>query len=702
MSYNTGNPIGSTNPRDLFDNAKCFDSFANGPAHTYKDRLGVNRKSIPGMIAEFDSDQSQRDSHFQSAQEARAEQFDRFMEESAYALIGDYGSGLVIERHSQYVMKDGQPYRLSSFVSVPYTTTGDWATESDAFVLLGDDVLRQELASSIDPSKGAAMVLYTLPVAGAVPSNLYEKAQVMASATLNFGADPTGATNSTSALHAFYTYCLGNGHSVEIPPGEYLVTPGQLDFSMPWSDRPFPHIITAGHGAVKFIAASDIDAPMLRINNGTANAALYKLWRGGSHGGITFVDPFSASTATRRHGLSIYGFCGTEFGYMKGQNLRGDLLHFERKLYAGNNPDPYNVSSCDFKGVESIGSLGYGINNDNSVGVTHCRFKFIRVIDGVAGGIRGLGVASEYMHISMGNQRGWAIDVPFDLLVGGRTTIRLLELDNCEKCYNIGSISGLDILESRIMHRYNTAPNTSLVYWPTVSYNVGATELLVTSLNIKGFHRTHSGGPLSAIGQFVNFNNNTDLRGCKIDLDISDNGFLGVLDTQLVTGLNRNSVDMVVTSRGKKVASTSSIIGCSVIGAVAQKIGTSGFASEAAKIIFPTELFDTGGNYDPATGYFKAPYAGIYRFRMQLTVAMPVGTRLRFGLSRTTNPIYLAGGAGVAKSIFAESYSIDKEVTLAAGDLVFVIAEQNSGASINLAGTIDATVENSWSIEAMH
>ncbi|WP_353742570.1 hypothetical protein WHX55_10975 [Pseudomonas fluorescens] len=155
MSYNTRNPIGSTDPRDLSDNAKCFDSFANGPATTYKDRLGVNRKSIPGMIAEFDSDQSQRDSNFQSAQDERTDQFDRFMESSAYALIGDYGPGLVIERHSQYVMKDGQPYRLSSFVAAPYTTTGDWGAESDAFVLLGDETLRQDLINPFDPNKGA-------------------------------------------------------------------------------------------------------------------------------------------------------------------------------------------------------------------------------------------------------------------------------------------------------------------------------------------------------------------------------------------------------------------------------------------------------------------------------------------------------------------------------------------------------------------
>lgn len=577
---------------------------------------------------------------------------------------------------------------------------GTFGVDVSALVLLSQ--LENKLADTTNPANGASKVGYTFAAPGAVPSNLYQNAQSVANAVYNFGADPTGVSNSTSALLAFYTYCLSTGKPGMIPSGSYLVTPGQLNFSAGWADRPFPCISTAGYESVKFIAASDVDAPMLRINNGTATAAQYKLWRGGSHGGITFVDPFTSSSATSRHGLSIYGFNGTRFGYMCSKGLKGDLLRFERKMYATTNPDPYNVSFCEFEGVESNGSLGYGINNDNSVGVSHCRFKFIRVVDGIGGGIRGLGVASEYLHISIGNQKGWAIDVPFDTLVGGRVTVRLLELDNCEKCYNIDAISGLDVLESRIVHRYQTAPNTSAVYWPTVSYNISSSNGTATSINIKGFHRTQAGGTLATIGQFVNFNNSVNIRGCKIDLDISDNGSLGVTDQQLVTSLNRNSLDAVVTNRGKRIASTSSIVGCSVRGTSAVTVGTSGFAGVAAKLIFPTELFDTGGNYDPTTGEFTAPYAGVYRFNLRLTLTMAVGTRLRFGLSRVSPATYLVGGADYAVSALPQSYSISGVVTLAAGESVFVVAEQNSGAAVALSGTIDANVENAWSIEAMH
>lgn len=547
----------------------------------------------------------------------------------------------------------------------------------------------------------AAGIGFQLSAAGSIPTTLDKVASIVADAVVHFGADPTGLTDCSDAMDAFHIYALFTGKECRIPAGNFKFNPGRLNYSPAWIDRPFPHIRTAGYKATIFTAASDIDAPMLRINNGTAGTANYNLWRGGSYGGVTFVDPFAASTATGRHGLSIYGFGGTQFGYMKGQGLKGDLLHFERKMFGGNNPDPYNVSFCEFDGIESNASLGYGINNDNSVGVSHCRFKFVRVVDGIGGGIRGLGVASEYVHISMGNQKGWAIDAPFDTLIGGRTTIRLLELDNVEKGYNLESISGLDILESRIVHRFQTAPNVAAVYWPTVCYNISPTALIVSSLNIKALHRTQTGGTLAAIGQFVNCNNSVNLRGCKIDLDISDNGALGVLDTQLVTGLNANSLDVIVTSRGKRVASTASMIGATLRGTSGIQIPTSGFSSntESAKLIFPTVQSDNGGNYSAVTGYFTAPYTAEYRVSINLTCTMAAGSRIRLGINRVQAPVYLAGQPMYAVTAGAQSYPLIKDIKLNAGDQIYLMADQNTASPVNLSGIIDATVENYWSID---
>lgn len=48
--YNTGNPIESTDVRDMSDNAKNFDEFSNSGADTFTDRFGVYRKTINGAI----------------------------------------------------------------------------------------------------------------------------------------------------------------------------------------------------------------------------------------------------------------------------------------------------------------------------------------------------------------------------------------------------------------------------------------------------------------------------------------------------------------------------------------------------------------------------------------------------------------------------------------------------------------------------
>lgn len=67
----------------------------------------------------------------------------------------NYGAGVVIERRNQTVWRAGIPYRPNASLELPYTITGDWSTERDLFVSVGDAALRQELTS---PDMGAAMV----------------------------------------------------------------------------------------------------------------------------------------------------------------------------------------------------------------------------------------------------------------------------------------------------------------------------------------------------------------------------------------------------------------------------------------------------------------------------------------------------------------------------------------------------------------
>ena len=55
-TYNTGNPVGSPAPQDLYDNAENFDVLSTSTTlESHPDRLGVPRKTLHGMQVEFDA-----------------------------------------------------------------------------------------------------------------------------------------------------------------------------------------------------------------------------------------------------------------------------------------------------------------------------------------------------------------------------------------------------------------------------------------------------------------------------------------------------------------------------------------------------------------------------------------------------------------------------------------------------------------------
>src|SRR5690554_201835 len=133
-TYSTGNPLGSSDPRDLYDNAENLDNLVNGGQAAYNDRLGKSRKSWQGMEEEFAA----------------------FIAASGYQFAGDYAAGIEITQYNQVVRdSSGEFWRVSGSTELPYTTTGAGLPEGGAFVYAGDAVLRQEL---VNPGIGAAMV----------------------------------------------------------------------------------------------------------------------------------------------------------------------------------------------------------------------------------------------------------------------------------------------------------------------------------------------------------------------------------------------------------------------------------------------------------------------------------------------------------------------------------------------------------------
>ena len=141
-TYFTKEPLGSTSPYVLFDNAQNFDYALNDITQAiWKDRFGRNRKTYWGWEQES------------AAQLLSQEQrFNTFIQNSGYDVIGEYTAGpLTISEYNQLIRYNNELWKLKATTDVPFTTTGNdaasWVSDSAHFVSVGDAALRQELLS---------------------------------------------------------------------------------------------------------------------------------------------------------------------------------------------------------------------------------------------------------------------------------------------------------------------------------------------------------------------------------------------------------------------------------------------------------------------------------------------------------------------------------------------------------------------------
>lgn len=228
-TYLTGNPLGSTSPKDLYDNASNFDDFSLSPLPSFTDRFVKRRSTISGMEKAF---------------------YDLLLT-IGYQDIGDYDADgpLTITLRNQIFSKDGEYWRAGPSLSLPYTTVNNWAIDEPKFVSTGDASLRQALSSAL----GASMVGFQQPQAGAVTNTIEAilRRSVRLSdfdATAGSGGDDTAAfleardTGYYVELDKDKTYQIssqvaytGNGQGFFVREGwadvRMLTGPGQFDRS---------------------------------------------------------------------------------------------------------------------------------------------------------------------------------------------------------------------------------------------------------------------------------------------------------------------------------------------------------------------------------------------------------------------------------------------------------------------------------------
>ncbi len=129
-TYRTLNPLGSKDPRDLYDNAENYDTAMNDRTNEqWADRFGVSRPTWFGV--------EQRVNDYLTAQGF----------EPGFLVYVD-GSPLTVDRPTQLIQRGDNIYSVKRPASFPVELTGNWATDQNLLVAQVDRTLQDTLATS--------------------------------------------------------------------------------------------------------------------------------------------------------------------------------------------------------------------------------------------------------------------------------------------------------------------------------------------------------------------------------------------------------------------------------------------------------------------------------------------------------------------------------------------------------------------------
>lgn len=186
MTFNTGNPIGSTDARDRSDNSENLDLAVNSLSQTFVDRLGVTRDTLEGIY-----------------------------QKSAYYLAGTFAAGYTLTNNRQTLAYGNVEYSWSGafpkVVSAGSTPTTSGGVGAGAWVNRTQETLRGELAS-IDSQVSLAGVTASLLVKNATrPRTFYDH-----------GAVGNGIADDTTAVLAAIAFVKANrGYRLEQVGGKF-------------------------------------------------------------------------------------------------------------------------------------------------------------------------------------------------------------------------------------------------------------------------------------------------------------------------------------------------------------------------------------------------------------------------------------------------------------------------------------------------
>jgi hypothetical protein len=201
-TFNTGNPIGSTDARDRSDNSENMDILENSTTlNAHPDRLGVLRKTRKGMELEHKNQISAHESEHDNQMQSFESDFDSRLAGMAFTRVGTFAAGYTLTNMRQTLEYSGHEYSWAGtfpkVVAAGATPATSGGIGAGAWVDRTDVTLRSDLESE----SGSGLVGYQPAGTGAVATTAQSKLGETVSIK-DFGAVGDGVTDDTAAFQS--------------------------------------------------------------------------------------------------------------------------------------------------------------------------------------------------------------------------------------------------------------------------------------------------------------------------------------------------------------------------------------------------------------------------------------------------------------------------------------------------------------------
>ena len=311
-TFNTGNPIGSTDARDLSDNAENFDTALGSTASTWVDRFGVTRDSFEGRLAK-----------------------------GSFYRAGTFSAGYTLTNMRQTLEYSGHEYSWAGtfpkVVAAGATPATSGGIGAGAWVDRTESTLRGELITGAMRSRGNSISLRDFV------------------SVLDFGALGDGIHDSTSA----FNQAIATGRGVFVPSGTYLVN--QLNL--------ISGCKLYGEGASSIIKPLLNTSPYA-IGGISPSASEYISDVNISH--INFIGSVAVDGFREHsHLLSFNGFKNLTVSNCGIKGFRGDGIYLGSGIVAGDERHNINVKifACDIDGINKNNRNGISIIDGRDIDI---------------------------------------------------------------------------------------------------------------------------------------------------------------------------------------------------------------------------------------------------------------------------------------------------------------------------------------------